>query len=113
MPDLPPSVGAAARGTARINQALLYLLLVTLPLSGWSMVSAAGVQVSLFGTLNLPALLSADETTLKSFKLIHLTLNTLLFVALLLHVAAALRHGLLRDGVLARMLPRFGRGAGT
>jgi cytochrome b561 len=113
VPALLPSVGAAARRTARINQALLYLLLVALPLSGWSMVSAAGIQVSLFGAWSLPALLSADEATLKSLKLIHLTLNTLLFAALLLHVAAALRHGLLRDGVLARMLPRFGRGTST
>jgi len=113
IPALPDRIGPAVRRTARFNQALLYGLLLVLPLSGWSMVSAAGIAPSLFGVVPLPALVGADPAILKSFKLVHLTLNTLLFAALLLHVVAALRHGLLRDGVLARMLPRLGRDAGV
>ncbi len=106
---LPPGIVKSAMLAEHMSFGLCVLLL---RLSGWSMVSAAGIAPSLFGVIPVPALLSTDAALHDSLKLVHLTLNTLLFAALLLHVAAALRHGLRRDGVLSRMLPRFGRGAG-
>lgn len=109
IPALPQRVGPGLQRVARINQALLYGLLLALPLSGWSMVSAAGIAPSLFGVVPIPALNAADPALHGSLKLVHLTLNTLLFAALLLHVVAALLHGLRRDGVLSRMLPFGGR----
>jgi cytochrome b561 len=112
-PGFPPGVGPGLQRAARANQALLYGLLLLLPLSGWSMVSAAGIAPSMFGVVSLPALHAADPAFHGSLKLVHLTLNTALFAALLLHVAAALRHGLRRDGVLTGMLPRFGSGTGA
>jgi cytochrome b561 len=113
IPGLPDSVGPGQRRAARVNQAVLYSLLLLLPLSGWSMVSAAGIAPTLFGVVPIPALHAVDPAFHGSLKLVHLALNTLLFAALLLHVAAALRHGLRRDGVLTRMLPRFGGGSGA
>jgi len=109
-PALPDSISPRLRGAARINHGLLYALLLLLPLSGWTMVSAAGVAPSLFGIVPLPALAAPDSGFHQLLKLVHLALNTLLFIALPLHVGAALWHGLRRDGVLARMLPGAGRG---
>ncbi len=109
-PALPSSISPRLQWAARTNQGLLYVLLLLLPLSGWTMVSAAGIAPSLFGTVPLPALLTASTQSHQVLKLVHLSLNTLLFIALSLHVGAALRHGLRGDGVLASMLPGTRRG---
>ena len=109
-PALPESISPRPRWAARVNHGLLYALLLLLPLSGWTMVSAAGIAPSLFGIVPLPALLATNAESHQVLKLVHLTLNTLLFFALPLHVGAALWHGLRRDGVFARMLPGAGHG---
>jgi len=109
-PALPDSISSRLQWAARINHGLLYVLLLVLPLSGWTLVSAAGIAPSLFGIVPLPALVAADSGLHQLLKLVHLALNTLLFIALPLHVGAAIWHGLRRDGVLARMLPVAARG---
>jgi cytochrome b561 len=104
VPALPDGIGSAARAFARLNQALLYLLLLLLPISGLLMSQSGGTAVSVFGLFAIPALVDTDEVLLKQLKLVHLLLNTLLFAAVALHMAGALRHWLwLKDGVFQRM----------
>jgi cytochrome b561 len=105
-PDLPATVPSWQRRAAALTHALLYLLLFVIPLSGWLMSSALGVQVVYFGVLPLPDLVEKDKALGEQLKLAHLALNVTLLTLVVLHVAAALKHHFLdRDEVLHRMLP--------
>lgn len=108
-PPLPGAVPAWQQRAASLTHALLYLLLFVIPLSGWLMSSALGVQVVYFGVLPLPDLVQKDKALGEQLKLLHLSLNLTLLVAVLLHVAAAVKHHFVdRDDVLRRMLPGGG-----
>jgi cytochrome b561 len=105
-PPPPPSVPAWQRHAAALIHALLYVLLFAIPLSGWLMSSALGVQVVYFGVLPLPDLVAKDKVLGEQLKLLHLSLNATLLVLVALHAAAALKHHFLdRNDVLRRMLP--------
>ncbi len=86
--------------------ALLYLLIIAVPLSGWLMSSAKGVQTVWFGILSLPDLVAKDKALGHLLGSVHQILNYTLLVLVTLHIAAALKHRFIdRDDVLARMLP--------
>jgi len=109
MRPAPPPVPESARWQQRLAAAMhaaLYVLLFAIPLSGWLMSSALGVPVVYLGLVPLPDLISKSEALGEQFKLLHWTLNCLLFAGVSVHVLAALKHHFVdRDGVLARMLP--------
>lgn len=105
-PALPPAMPAWQRHAAAVSHALLYLLMVVVPVSGWVMSSAGGFPVVYFGVLQLPDLVAKDKELFELMKLVHFALNKTLLAVVLLHVAAALKHHYVdRDDVLARMLP--------
>ena len=84
---------------------LLYALMLSLPLLGWGMISAAGDPVMLGSSLQLPAILPANAQLFAVLRKAHGYLAYLLFFTVLLHLAAALFHGWVRrDGVLQSML---------
>lgn len=86
--------------------ALLYLLIMAVPLSGWLMSSAKGVQTVWFGVLPLPDLLDKDKALGLLLGVVHETLNYTLLALVIIHIAAALKHRFIdKDDVLARMLP--------
>ena len=94
---------------ARAVHALLYLLALAIPLSGWWFNSVAGKPLQWFKLFNLPALGTASDALRDTALAVHEYLFWLLIVLLVAHVGAALKHHLLdRDDVLRRMLP-FGR----
>ena len=102
-----PSWQRRAAGTMH---ALLYALIVVIPLTGWLYSSAAGVTTVYFGVLPLPDLLAKDKVLAELLKSVHVTLNYTLLILVLLHVMAALQHHFfVRDQILARMLPWAGR----
>ena len=75
------------------------------PLSGWLLVQAEGHQLSLFGSLELPVLVTESETLEETLEGVHGTVWVLLVLAVLGHAAAALKHHLVdRDATLIRML---------
>jgi cytochrome b561 len=81
--------------------------LLLLPLSGWAMVSGPQGRRPLtwFGVADLPYLPVTSPTAERAAAL-HGLFGWVMLALVLLHVGAALRHHLLlRDGVLARMLP--------
>jgi cytochrome b561/polyisoprenoid-binding protein YceI len=120
---LPPAMSSHMsgweRGAAHGTHILLYTLLIAMPLSGWAMISAAlppfNFPTVLYKTVAWPHFPFIEELTLErkktvepALKTMHSALGWALGALIVLHIAAALRHGLfLKDGVMSRMLPRF------
>jgi cytochrome b561 len=107
--DPPPRAVAMAdwqRRAAATTHAMMYALLLAIPISGWVYSSATGVQVVYLGLIPLPDLVEKDRALGNALKVVHVTLNFVLFSLVGLHIAAALKHHFVdRDPVLTRMLP--------
>lgn len=104
-PPPPPLGGTLSRRLAPLMHWLLYALVIAQPLSGWLLVQAEGHQLALFGSLELPVLVAESETLEEILEGVHGTVWMLLALAVLGHVAAALKHHLVdRDATLIRML---------
>jgi cytochrome b561 len=104
--DLPVPMQLAAKG----SHYLLYGLMIVMPLLGWAMLSAAEYPVVLLGGVRLPQILPQSEALHTVLWDAHHYLALLFFAVVLLHLAAALFHGLIRrDGVLQTMLPAWTR----
>ncbi|MCM2309870.1 MAG: cytochrome b [Steroidobacteraceae bacterium] len=111
-PPLPPGTSATVRRAASAGHALLYLLMIAIPLSGWLMSSAKGFQTVWFGVLPIPDLLGKDAALGDTLRAVHESLNWTLIVVALGHVLAALKHQFIdKDGLLARMWPQRTRAA--
>ena len=94
------------RTAARVSHGTLYVLLLIVPLLGWAAASAHGWRVTLLPRLALPPLLPRGSVSGFLAGDVHAFLAYMLLAIVALHVAAALYHRLiLRDEVLARMLP--------
>lgn len=118
-PAMPPHMPGRERAAAHGAHILLYTLLIAMPLSGWAMISAAlppfNFPTVLYKTVAWPHFPFIEELTLErkktvepALKTMHSALGWALGALIVLHIAAALRHGLfLKDGVMSRMLPRF------
>ncbi|TPE47567.1 cytochrome b [Amaricoccus solimangrovi] len=105
-PPLPESIPAAQRRVAALSHALLYLLLLTMAVSGYVRVTTGGFPIELLNALGIPPLFSKHESVSLAAKSVHLTTVIVLIAVIALHVGAALHHALVRrDGVLARMWP--------
>jgi cytochrome b561 len=104
----PPLVAAAwQRRLACTVHAILYALLIVMPLAGWAWASAKGWPVSLFGAIELPALVPADSPYRRLAASVHRNAAWAILGLVALHALAALHHHFVRrDGVLRRMLPR-------
>lgn len=83
----------------------LYALMIAMPLLGWLTLSAEGDPVVWLG-LELPPLAGPDEALAERAEELHEAIGKVGYFLIGVHAAAALlHHYLLRDGVLARMLP--------
>ena len=111
-PPLPVTMPRWERLAANAVHFLLYALIFAVPLSGWLMSSAKGVQTVWFGVLPLPDLLAKNKELGDLLKEVHESLNFAMFGLVLAHTGAALKHHFIeRDEILARMIPILGRGA--
>lgn len=89
---------------AKLTQLGFYGLLIVMPLSGYLMQNAAGRPLELFG-LSLPSLLNTDLALYGLLREIHGWAALLLVLLLVVHIIAALYHGLIkRDGVFSSMV---------
>lgn len=105
-PALPAHMPALQQRLARATHIVLYGCLFALPLSGWIMSSARNFSVSFFNLFQLPDLVGPGDSLYVVSRSVHVGLTWLLLAAVLLHVAAALKHHFIdRDMVLRRMLP--------
>jgi cytochrome b561 len=105
-PAYPSSMSPWGKGVAHLGHAALYGLMIVIPVSGWLLSSAKGVQTVWFGVLPLPDLLEKDKELGQLLHEVHEALNFVLLFLLAGHVAAALKHHWIdRDEILKRMLP--------
>ncbi len=105
-PPLPWQMSRWQQQAAHAGHLALYLLMLAVPLSGWLMSSAKGVQTVWFGVLPLPDLLEKDKALGAQLADLHALLSWTLVALLVAHVGAALKHHFIdRDDILARMLP--------
>ena len=87
--------------------ALLYILLIALPLTGWIMSTAAQKYVNFFGLFNIPFPgIPLNRPLAKSLGLAHELIAYWLIALISLHFLAALKHQFInKDNILRRMLP--------
>ncbi len=105
-PALPDSMSPLMQLGAHAGHLLLYVLMVAIPLSGWLMSSAKGVQTVWFGVLPLPDLLAKDKALGQLLAQMHEALSMGLLLLIAGHaVAAFFHHFFHKDDTLRRMLP--------
>ncbi|MEA1676173.1 cytochrome b [Nitrospirillum sp. BR 11163] len=105
-PPGDPSLPAWQEKAAAAVHGLLYLLVFSLVLTGWADASRRGWQVTLFGGVDLPALVATGSPTGRALGEMHEALVTVLLVLVGLHVAAVAAHVVLwRDRIMDRMMP--------
>ena len=103
-PPLPGDMPASQRIAAKASHWVLYALMAAMPLIGWAMLSAAGYPITLYGPLHLPPIAPHDNEFFALLRALHSWLAFALFATVLLHLAAALFHALIRrDGVFSSM----------
>jgi len=103
-PSLPADLPEPMKLAARLSHYALYALMIAMPLIGWGMLSAAAYPVVLFGGVHLPAILPQSDSLHALLWDAHFYLAFGFFALILLHVAAALFHALVRrDGVFDTM----------
>jgi cytochrome b561 len=105
-PPLKPTLTALERSAARLVHTLFYVLMILVPLLGWTMSSAGDRPLSWFG-LPFPKLPIAPDSPIAGLAHDGHVLLGLSFLGLVvLHVGGALKHQFIdRDNELARMLP--------
>jgi len=107
-PDLPSDLTYLQSFAAKSTQIVLYALMISLPISGLLMRNAAGLPVSFFGAFDLPILVAEGIKTYSLYREMHGLIAWSLFGVIVLHISAALHHGLIRqDSVLPSMLFKF------
>lgn len=83
----------------------VYALLIAMPLVGWSMLSAGGYPIVLGGSIHLPKIVPHNDALYAVLRGAHMIPAFVFFATILLHVAAALFHALIRqDGVFSSMV---------
>ena len=110
-PALPSSMPKWQHLVSHLAHWLIYLLIFCLPLSGWLMSSANAYSVSWFNVFVFPDLITANASYADLFHFIHEIMTEVLFVIVVIHIVAALKHHFIdKDGVLGRMASPFGWG---
>jgi cytochrome b561 len=103
-PPLPSDLPEPMKLVAVLSHYALYALMIVMPLLGWAMLSAAAYPVVLYGGIRLPALLPQSDGLHTLLWGAHYYLAFAFFAVVLLHIAAALFHALVRrDGVFEAM----------
>ena len=114
-PPFPDDMKLWERWVANAVHALLYVLMIGIPLVGWAMVSSSpmGLPTILYGVIPWPHLPVLPDLPDKGhyshvFARLHGLLAFVLAGLFVAHAGAAWKHHLLnRDQVLLRMAPKF------
>jgi cytochrome b561 len=109
-PALPADLPEPMKLAAHLSHYVLYALVIAMPLLGWGMLSAAAYPVKLWGGFYLPQILPQSDSLHTALWNAHLYLAFLFLAVVLMHIAAALFHALVRrDGVFEAMGPALTR----
>ncbi|WP_131114352.1 cytochrome b [Lichenihabitans psoromatis] len=105
-PALPADLPIPMKLAAKLSHYAFYALMLAMPLLGWGMLSAAAYPIVMFGGVTLPPILPQSDSLHTLLWNAHFYLAFAFFALILLHVAAALFHALIRrDGVFEAMAP--------
>jgi cytochrome b561 len=107
-PALPATVPLWQVRAAKMVQTALYTLLLVMAVSGYVRVRAGGFPVEMLDAFGLPPLVPRSESLAALAKSIHANARFLLAALIVLHIGAALRHLLARDGVFSSIWPPVG-----
>lgn len=104
-PALPAAMPLPQKAIAHASHLVLYALMIALPLVGWSMLSAGGYPIIVWGgLLHLPPLMEMDRALYASLRHLHTYLAYALFLVVIAHLSAALMHAFIfKDGVFQSM----------
>jgi cytochrome b561 len=93
-PPLPEAIPAWQAGLGRLVHILFYFLIIAVPLSGWLMASAhpKAPPVDFFGLFDATMPIAKDEGLAGVAHDAHEILTKPLFLLILLHIIAALKH---------------------
>lgn len=92
---------------ALASHGFIYLLLAGLPLMGWALSNARGVDVALLGWAPLPRLVATDPDLADTLADVHEWAAWVLYAVVAVHAGAALwHHHVRKDQVLRTMLPQ-------
>ncbi len=107
-PELPAAFATKERQLTLSMRALLYVLMLLVPMSGYVMSTAAGYPVPFFGLFTMPALIGESEGLAGFAHEAHAILAYSILAVVALHILGALKHRLTDRGgpsdILARML---------
>src|SRR5713226_1917907 len=95
-PPLPADFPRVEALAAHADQALLYLLFLVMPLSGYLNAAFAGHSVSFFGLVTIPPLVAENARLSQAAIAVHLAGQFLVYALVGLHVGAALLHRFVR-----------------
>lgn len=105
-PPLPADLPRSMKLAAKLSHQALYGLMIMMPLLGVGMLWAAAYPVVLYPAIQIPALLPQSDRLHTLLWNAHFYLGFAFFVLVLLHLAAALFHALIRrDGVFETISP--------
>ncbi len=112
-PDLPAAMAGWEKGLAHVTHVIFYLLMLGLPLSGWTLASMGRRPIRFWGLFDWPRLPVAGLIPQGQGRALHHTVETFhgsvlvwIGIALVaLHIAGALKHQFDRTPVLWRMVP--------
>lgn len=102
-PPLPAFMRPWERNAAHWSHAALYACMIGMPLSGYIASNFSKYGVKLFNALTLPPWGVDDAHTYSIFNTTHVVLSYVFVALILVHILAALRHAIARDGVFSRM----------
>lgn len=107
VPLIAPRPPGWERGLAALVKIGLYVIMLGMPLVGWSLLSASADPIAFFG-MQLPPLVAPNEALAETLEEIHEAGASAAYVLVALHAAAGLyHHYIVRDNTLKRMLPRL------
>lgn len=103
-PPYPGYMGKPQRWIATLNHALLYAVLLVMPVTGY-MMAGNGQRVPWFRLVNLPGFPHNEALGITADS-VHVAGQFVLYSLIFLHIAATVWHvAVRRDGLLERMLP--------
>jgi cytochrome b561 len=101
-PPYDPPLGGVERFVGGSVHVLLYIILLAMPIGGWLATASGGFPVQFFDW-ELPGLVPKNEALSEQLFLIHGIAGLVLLALVLVHIAAAIKHWKLKDGVMGRI----------
>lgn len=108
-PPLPAVVSATQRRLAAWGHFVLYAVMIALPLTGYVASNFSKWGVKFFNVIELPPWGPQDKRLYDLFNDTHQVLGAAFALLIVVHVIAAVRHLVARDGIFQRMWPGTAR----